>query len=106
MPSNSGQALQNVAPDRAGIRSARRRPEQLVHGNTAGVDQAGDVVVRADQQRRRIGEGRVVLDDCGVNVAVRGNDGQVLDALQQAARDAARSGIRGQEPVWVGSNRL
>jgi predicted RNA-binding protein Jag len=47
-----------------------------------------------------------VLDDCGVNVPVRGKDGQVLDALQEVARNAARSGIRGQEPVWVGCNRL
>jgi hypothetical protein len=47
-----------------------------------------------------------VLDDCGVNVPVRGNDGEVLDTLQEVARDAARSWIRGQEPVWVGSNRL
>jgi hypothetical protein len=47
-----------------------------------------------------------VLDDCGVNVPVRGNDGEVLDALQEVTRNAARSGISGQEPVWVGGNRL
>jgi hypothetical protein len=39
-------------------------------------------------------------------VPVRGNDGKVLDALQEFARNASRSGIRGQEPVWVGGNRL
>lgn len=63
-------------------------------------------MVRADEQGGRIGERSVVLDDGGVNVAVRGNNGEVLDALKEVARDAARSWIRWEEPVWVGSNRL
>jgi hypothetical protein len=70
------------------------------------MDQAGDVVVRADEQSGRIREGTVVFDDGSVNVAMRGDDGKVLDTLQEVARDAARSWIRGQEPVWVGSYRL
>jgi predicted RNA-binding protein Jag len=39
-------------------------------------------------------------------VPVRGNDGKVLDALQEIARNAAGSWVSGQEPVWVGGNRL
>ncbi len=93
-------------PDGAGVRLGGIGAPQPVQWNAAGVDQAGDVVVRADQQRCRVRKGGVVLDDSGVNVPVRGNDGEVLDALQEVARNAARSGIRGQEPVWVGGNRL
>ena len=95
-----------LAPDGAGVRFRGVRCPQPVQRNAAGVDQPGDVVVRADQQRCRVREGGVVLDDGGVNVPVRGDDGEVLDPAQQFARNAARSGIRGQEPVGVGGNRL
>jgi hypothetical protein len=63
-------------------------------------------MVRADEERCRVRERRVVLDDGGVNVAVRGDDGEVLYTRKEVTRNAARSWVGGQEPVWVGSNRL
>jgi hypothetical protein len=98
-----------LAPDAAGL--GRRSGgggggTQPLQRHAAGVDQAGDVVVRADQQRGGIRKRGVVFDDGCINVAVRRNDGEVLDPLQQRAGNTARSGIRGEEPVGVGGNRL
>lgn len=62
---------------------------------------AGDVMVRADQQCCWVRERSVLLDDGGFNMAVRGDDGQVLNTLKRGPRDAAHPGICGREPIRV-----
>jgi hypothetical protein len=59
------------------------------------MNEPGDVVVRADQQRCRIREGRIFVQDSGVHVAVRRNDGQVINKFQEPARDLSDAGLSG-----------
>ena len=66
---------------------------QLIQGHAGCVQEPGDVVVRADQQGRRIGEGLVVGYDSGVHVPVRGDDGQGFHGGVEAAGDVSYARI-------------
>ena len=65
-------------------------------GDPAGVQQPGDVVVRGDEQRRRIRERLVLEQQPRVDVAVRRDDRQVPHGVVEPFRDRADAGIRGQ----------
>ncbi|MEI2643236.1 MAG: hypothetical protein V9G10_13170 [Candidatus Nanopelagicales bacterium] len=63
------------------------------------VQQSGDVVIRGDQQARRIAEGRVVSKPLRRHMTVRRDDWQVLHLCVERAGNVAHARVRGQQPV-------
>ena len=66
-----------------------------------GVQHPVDVVVRGDQQRRRVVEWDVVGQPLRRHVAVRRDDRQILDTLVQLPGDRAETRLGGQQPIRV-----
>ena len=58
-------------------------------------------MVRADEQGGGVGEGFVVDEHGGVEVAVRGDDREILRVCEQAAGDVADARFRRKQPVRV-----
>ncbi len=60
---------------------------------------AGDVVIGRDEQRRRVGKRLVAREQLRVDVPVRGDYGQILDARVQATRDRPLAGIGREQAI-------
>ena len=100
-------------PDRACVPPAARTPgcvvtsrnAEIVQPQALAVQHSEDVVVRGDQQRRRIRERGIVGEPLRVRVPVRTHDRQVLYDRVQAPREIARCDIRGEQAVGVEVHR-
>ena len=68
---------------------------ELVESDPVGVQQPGHVMVGGHEQPRRVGEWRVVEQQPGVDVAVRGDDRQLPHRVVQVAGDRANPRFRG-----------
>ena len=69
--------------------------------NAVGVQHPVDVVVRGDQQRRRVAERGVVGQPLRGHVPVRGDDRQVLDTLIELARCRTEPGLSRQQSIRI-----
>jgi hypothetical protein len=58
-------------------------------------------VIGRDEQRRRIGEGLVVEQQLGIDVAMRRDHRQVANRLVQRSRQCPLRGVGGQQPIGV-----
>jgi hypothetical protein len=58
-------------------------------------------VVGPEEDADRVLEGRVLREPGGIDVAVRADDGQPLDAREQSPGDGALAGLGRQEAVRV-----
>ena len=67
---------------------------QLLEPHALRVEHPGDVVIGDDQQRRRIGEWLVGREHLRIDVAVRADQRQRLDAGIEVGGDCPRGGIR------------
>ena len=80
--------LAQPSPDLAGVGGAAlpiaARDAQLGEGHAVRVEHAGHVVIRSDEQRRRIVEGTVLLEEERVHVPVRRDDRQVPHTFVEA----------------------
>src|SRR5690348_15060858 len=97
-------------PDRARIRFG---DSAVATGHTEGlelhtlaVQHPEDVVIRDDQQRRRIGERLVVGEPSRIGMAVRTDDRQIADRLVQMPRDLSRRRIGREKPIRMKQQRL
>ena len=88
-------------PGLPGARALGAADAQLVQRHARGVQDAAQVVVGADDQGRRVREGGVVDEHLRVEVAVRGDDGQLLDVVEQPACDLPDTRVGRQQPVGV-----
>ena len=86
--------------DVASERTPRRHAERLER-NALAVEHPEHVMVGHDQQRRRVGERRVVGEPLRIGVAVRADDRQVAHRRVERRGRAARGGIGGEEPVGM-----
>jgi hypothetical protein len=84
---------------RLGLRQRAAAHAQLRQGHAGGVQQPGHVVVRGDQQARRVGERCVVGQQPGVHVTVRGEDRQLPHALVEPAGERAGPRVGRQQTV-------
>ena len=69
--------------------AARCALHQIFERHAIGVQQAQDVVVRLNDERRRLGERRVLGENARIHVAVGGDDRKRARFLVQRARDAS-----------------
>ena len=72
---------------------------ELAHGNALAVEHAVDVVVRKNEQLRRIGKRLIFRKPCCLGVAMRADDWQVPYGCVKATRNRARFRISGEKPV-------
>lgn len=70
------------------------------------MDQAGNIMIRRDQEGGRIREGQVLFNDRGIDVAVRGDDRKARHEGVQRAGYLPYGGIRGKEPIRMGCYRI
>ena len=78
---------------------------KLLELDALRIEHAEDVVVRLDEQRRRVGEGLVLGEPARIGVAVRRDDRQVADAGIEAARDSACHRFGRQKTIVVQQHR-
>ncbi len=77
------------------------RNAQVLESYALAVEHPEHVVVRRDEQRRGVGERRVVGEPLRIGVAVRTDDGQILHRRVQAARESADRRVGGEQPVGI-----
>jgi hypothetical protein len=66
------------------------------------VDEAGYIMVRRNQQCRRIGEGQVLFNNACVHVSVRRDDGEAGYEVVEGTGYVPYAGFHGEEPVGLG----
>ena len=90
-------------PDLAGILLDRcavaARNAEVLEPDALAVEHPEHVVIRRDEQRRSVGERRVVGEPLRIGVAVRAHDRQVLHRRVEAAGERARRRVGREEPV-------
>ena len=92
-------------PDAARVQLDRSavaaRDAEVLEPDALAVEHPEHVVVRRDEQRRRVRERRVVGEPLRIGVPMRAHDRQVLDRRVEAPRKVARRGIGGEEAVGM-----
>src|SRR5581483_7421600 len=90
-------------PYRARVPLARRAVEagyaDGFQGDALAVQHPEDVMVRNDEERRRVGERLVVGEPGGVRVAVRTDDGERSHTPVEAASDRALARVGRQQAI-------
>jgi hypothetical protein len=101
-----GEAL----PDRSRIsfdgRAVARRNPQRLHRQAARVQQPEDVVIRNDEERGRLGKRRILVEQRGVDVPVRADEGQLAGLVVERARHIPDRRVRIEEPILMQNQRL
>src|SRR5439155_14816890 len=90
--------LAHVALDYAAIASRNR---QILQRHALAVEHAEDVMVRRDEQRRRIAEWLIVREPLRVGVPVRAHDRQVFHRCIEPTREVALRGIGREEAIGM-----
>ncbi len=82
--------------------AAQLRDPQRLQRHALRVQHAEDVMVRLQQQRRRVGEGLVLRKPARIRVPMRTDDGQVLHRFVQSACDRpGQCPIHRKKPVSI-----
>ncbi len=90
--------LSRVGLDRAAVDSGHA---DLLGADSLAVEHAVDIVVRDDEEPRRIGERRVLREPARIGVAVRAHDRQVFDGPVKLARHVPHRGLRWEQAVGM-----
>ena len=92
-------------PDGARIgldrRAVRRWHAEILERDALAVEHAEDIVIRHDEELRRVGKRLVQRIPGRIGVAVRRDDRQVAHLAIEAARHGAGRRIGGEEAVFV-----
>jgi hypothetical protein len=79
--------------------AVRARHTEVFQAHALAVEHPEYIVIRNEQQRRRVAEGGVIGEPLWVGVSMRTDDGQMTRQRVQAPRDCTLRGLGGKQPI-------